>query len=99
MQPFTPGSSVRINVSASSQSTLITPTPGVRQVRVMNDGSATVWLAFGGSAVTATVATGLPLPAGAVEVLTIKKSDGPIYAAAIAAGATGYVYFTPGSGI
>ena len=100
MDPFTPlpAGTVNIDVGAATANVLVCP-EGVRQVRVMNNGTATVWVNFGGSAVTATLATGMPVGAGVIEVLTIKKSDAPIYAAAIAAGATGKVYFTPGSGL
>lgn len=101
MSPFTPkpAGTVAISVSASSQAQLVASEPGVRQIRVMNNGSATVWIDFGGSTVSTTAATGIPVPPGAIEVLTVKKSDGPIYAAAIAAAATGSIYFTPGTGI
>lgn len=99
-QPFvpTPNATVNISVSATSQSVLLgSPT----QVRVMNDGTATVWIAFGASSVTTTATTGFPVPAGAIEVLTVPYPLGsaPIYAAAIAAAASGKVYFTPGAGI
>lgn len=101
MAPFSPaqGSNTRrINVSSSSASVSLAGA-GVTQVRVFNDGTATAWIAFGGSAVTANTTTSFPVGAGSCEVFTIEKADGPIYAAAIAVGSTGYIYFTPGSGI
>jgi hypothetical protein len=102
VQPFNPGRaglSVAIDVSAASQAALIFSTKGYRQVRVCNDGTATVWIEFGAANVAAAVDTGIAVPAGAVEVLTVPAVDGGTYAAAIAAGATGKVHFRPGSGI
>lgn len=102
MTPFSPhvGKTVLINVSSSSQAVKVSDNPGPRQVRIMNDGTATIWVAFGNSsAVSSSTTANLPIAAGATEVLTAAIGDGPLYAAAIAAGATGKVYFTPGSGI
>jgi hypothetical protein len=101
MTPFTPGpaKTVNIDVSSSTQIKQVTTTPAVRQIRVMNNGTATAWVEFGDSTVTASLTTSLPVGPGVTEVFTVKKADGPIYAAAIAAGSTGKVYFTPGQGI
>lgn len=94
-----PAGTVNIDVSGSNQRIQVTSTPGTRQIRVMNDGSATAWVEFGGSTVTAATTTSFPVGSGATEVFTVKKSDAVIYAAAIAAGATGKIYFTPGTGL
>lgn len=98
MRPFSAlANTANINVSSSSQNVLVTANGGISEVRVMNDGTATVWIAFGTtSAVVATLAASIPVPAGAIEVLSV--ADGPIYAAAIAAGSTGKIYFTAGGG-
>lgn len=101
MTPFSPLPlrTVNIDVSSSSQNIKISDTPRIRQVRVMNNGTATVWVDFGNSSsAAAAVATGFPVGPGVTEVLTSKITDGPLYAAAIAAGSTGKIYFTPGSG-
>lgn len=100
MTPFAcaAASTVNIDVAGTTAAVLICR-EGVRQIRVMNNGTATVWINFGKSTVTATTAAGMPVGPGVTEVLTVKQSDAPIYAAAIAAGATGKIYFTPGSGI
>lgn len=91
-------STVNIDVSASSQSILVGDGP--ESLRVMNDGTATAWINFGGSTVTAALATGIPVGPGVTEVLTLPVTNGaPLYVAAIAAGSTGKIYFTPGSGI
>lgn len=101
MIPFSPGgATVNIDVSSSNQAVKISNQRGEVQVRWMNNGTATVWLAFGGSAVTASASTGIPVPAGAVEVQTIVTPyQDDLYVAAIAAASTGKIYFTPGSGI
>lgn len=103
MTPFKPpqAGTKNIDVSSSSQAVAlgIDPQASDTQIRVHNDGSATVWLNFGIPTVTASLTTSYPLASGACEVVTIPAQDGkPLYAAAIAAGSTGKVYFTPGIG-
>lgn len=95
-QPSNP--TVNINVSASSQNIKIYDGSAIRQVRVLNNGSATVWITFGGSAVTSSLATGMPIRAGSDYIFSAPPESGTLYAAAIAAGATGNIYFTWGSG-
>lgn len=101
MLPFSPGgATANINVSSSNQAVLVTNQRGEVQIRVMNNGSATAWIAFGGNAVAASLNTGIPVPSGGVEVFTVVAPyQDNIYAAAIAAGSTGNIYFTPGAGI
>lgn len=88
---------VNIDVSSSSQRVIVANANDNIQVRVANDGTATVWLNWGDVTVTAATTTGYPLAAGAIEVVTLKAS-GLLYMAAIAAGSTGKVYATPGFG-
>ena len=100
-QPFrpTPAATVNIDVSGSSQRVLITA-DSCNSVRVMNNGTATVWIGFGDATVTAATTTGMPVGPGTTEVLRFaNKSGSPLYATAIAAGATGKIYFTPGTGV
>lgn len=101
MRAFTPraASTVNISVSGSSQRVQICADNGDVDVRIMNNGTATVWINFGTSAVTAAVASGLPVAPGATEVLRAPAQTGALNVAAIAAGSTGSIYFTPGSGI
>ena len=94
-------STVQINVSASNQRVQLgnsanAPKKRNRDIRVFNEGTATVWIEFGiDNTVAAAVATGMPIPAGAVEVFTGISAN---YVAAIAAGSTGKIYFTAGDG-
>ena len=101
MAPFCPSPTyVNINVSASTQSVKICDQMGSYQVRLMNNGTVTAWFRFGDKNVTADIATGTPLAAGAAEVFTVLAPyNGPTYLAVIAAGATGFFYATPGAGI
>ncbi len=95
----TPAATVNIDVSSSSQRVLITA-DAANAIRVMNNGTATVWIGFGTITATAAVATGMPVGPGTTEVLRFQNKDGSaLYATAIAAGSTGKIYFTPGNGI
>jgi hypothetical protein len=97
MSPFKPlGNTVNIDVSSSNQSVLVDADGGSDCVRVFNNGTATVWIAFSSNmtAPTAALATGIPIGPGVTEVYGLCI----VYAAAIAAGSTGKVYFTPGTG-
>lgn len=99
VQPFAPypAATVNINVSSSTQRVLIgTSAPCIR---IMNNGTATVWVNFGDVTVTASTTTGMPVGPGVTEVIKYDGNGGAIYAAAIAAGSTGSIYFTPGLGI
>lgn len=96
--PFCPAETVNIDVSSTSQR--IQVADGLTAVRVMNDGTATAWIAFGGSTVTATASSGVPVGPGVTEILTAPNyGGGALYVAAIAAGSTGKIYFTRGGGI
>lgn len=101
IQPFnaTQDATVNINVgNTTANVSLGGSSRGYRQVRILNDGTATVWITFGDSTVTATTSTGIPIRAGQYpEVLTIPNNV--THVAAIAAAATGIIYFTPGSGV
>lgn len=65
------------------------------QVRIYNAGTATVFIKAGSSTVAAAV-TDLPVPAGAVEVLTVR---GVTHIAGITAGGAATIYFTVGEGV
>jgi len=99
--PFHPtvNATANIDVSAASQRVLVSLDQGPLSVRVMNNGTATVWINFGDATVTASLTTGVPVGAGVIEVFTFDNTgQGAIYAASIAAGSTGKIYFTPGRG-
>lgn len=97
MRSSTPGATSNIVVGAASARVKLVESSSPQQVRICNDGTATVWLAFGDSTVTAAAASGIPVTAGAIEVVTIPGAA--THVAAIAAGATGTIYFTVGAGL
>jgi len=101
MEPFSASAqTVNISVSNASQRVLVSKGRGVQQIRWKNDGTATVWIRFGDSTVTADTTTGMPVGAGDCEVQTVLAPfSGDIYVAVIAAASTGSIYFTPGAGI
>lgn len=102
MTPFCPSPAATVNVDVSSSTGNVSLAVDRRQpmqVRVMNNGTATAWVNFGLTGVTAAVASGFPVGPGVTEVLTVPDLGGTVYAAAIAAGSTGKIYFTPGVGI
>ncbi len=92
-----PASTVNIDVAATTAPVSL-GVAGRTNIRLMNDGTATVWVAFGVSGVTASLTTSMPVGPGVTEVITIEDYGATAYAAAIAAGATGKIYFTPGVG-
>lgn len=100
MDPFrpVPNGTVNIDVSSSNQRVKVSESRSC-QVEVVNDGTATVWIAVGDVSITAATTTGHPVRSGTTEVLSCDSPTGaPIYIAAIAAGSTGKIYFTPGLG-
>ena len=97
-QSFAPldGSTVNISVSASSQRVALA---NDGQVRIVNTGTATAWIRCGDNTVVATT-NDIPVPSGVVEVMTFNRpTTTSLNCAAIAVGATGVIYFTPGIGI
>lgn len=110
MTPFHPKATSTVSISATTASSNVAlakvPT-GSFQVRVHNAGASTAFIARGtDSTVAATVPSGatpgsMPVPAGAVEVLTFNSPDAaPItHVAAITAGGAATIYFTVGEGI
>lgn len=94
-----------LSVGTSSTSVAL-PIPAAlsawsNQVLVVNAGANPVFVAFGGSSVTAAIpvagtpANGVPVPAGASQVFTV---SGAVKIAAIAATGTNSVYFVAGVG-
>ena len=87
---FTPGSTV--NIAATTSSNSATLAAGM-VVRVYNAGTVPVFIKFGATATTSDT----PIPPGIVEVFT--DPSGATTVAAITASGTATVYFTSGQGI
>lgn len=103
MRSFSPTDDATASISVTTStaaSALKKAGGGAFQLRILNDGSATAFIAFGASGVEAAV-TDYPVPAGAIEVITIQNPDkDPVtHAAAITASGTATVYLTTGDGI
>ena len=97
-RPLFPASTVNVAASAASQYVAAPNTPlGTRSVRVVNLGTATVFLEFVESAAgTASATTGVPVLPNTVEVFTFSNDKTGIDVIG-AAGST--VYFTFGEGL
>jgi hypothetical protein len=87
---------VAVGVTSASVALGATTSSYGPNVRVYNNSSSTVFVAFGSSTVTAAVATSLPMAPNSVEVFTL---SGGTYLAVIAAAAGGTVYATLGEGV
>jgi hypothetical protein len=102
-KPFEPIADTTVALSATTASgatraaLLGRPASGKFQIRMFNEGPNTARIRFGGADATA-VATNYPLPAGAVEVITLDASL-VTHVAAITATGTAAVSFTTGDGI
>ena len=96
MTPFQGNTAATVNIDVSSSSQRVAIPNNNSSVRVVNNGTATVWIAFGDVTVTASLTTSMPIGPGVIEVLRLSNAG---YVAAIAAGSTGKIYFTPGEGI
>jgi hypothetical protein len=98
--PFTAlGATVNLAVTNTTGSVALTAIgdQAGMEVRLYNAGSATVFVNFGISTVAATTTAGMPLPSGAIEVLTV--GPGVTYVAALTASGTATLYATSGRGI
>jgi len=101
---FSPtGPTVTISASTTAPSgvqALEVGTNAGYQFRVHNGGTVMAFLGYGTSAgaaqSAALVASGIPLPAGVVEVLSFPVGS---YFSAITASSTASVYVTPGKGL
>ena len=94
-----PQATVNIDVSAATQRVSLGK-QWCGQVAVLNDGTATVWVNFGDVTVVATLANSAPVRSGDTRGFSIPPGIvSEPYMAAIAAGATGKIYGTPGEGV
>jgi len=103
MNAFQPswGHTVSINVASSSANVQVSGfSDNEGAMRIYNEGTATAFINVGFDNTVAAALTNLPIAPGSVEVITLNvPNNASLYVAAIAAGATGKIYFTPGEGI
>lgn len=88
-----------ITLSTSSQSVAInSDRQGSVSVYIVNDSTGTMFVRGGGSSITVTASTGIPIPPGA-QIMTFDLPDaGILYLAAILPTGAGTAYFVPGAG-
>jgi hypothetical protein len=90
------GNTVTLSVTGASARVQVQPAgTGSPNIRVYNAGTVAVFLACGDVAVTAAVASAMPVAPGSVEIIHC----GQTYVAGISAGTAATIYLTPGSGI
>jgi len=93
---FAPGgNTVTLAVTGTTARVQIQTGPNSPNIRVYNAGTVAVFLSCGDVTITATIATGMPVAPGSVEVIRC----GQTYIAGISAGTAATVYLTPGAGI
>ncbi len=95
-KPFMAGGpTVTLAVTGTTANVQVQATSASPAIRVYNAGTVPVFLNCGVSGVTATVAAGIPISPGTVEVI----GSGQTYCAGITAGTAATLYLTPGSGL
>jgi hypothetical protein len=104
MKSFSPlaGATVTLSAGAASSSVALAgPPSGSFQVRIHNAGSATAFVRFGAADIEASADADLPVPPGAVEVMTLDNParDPITHAAAITETGSATLYVTPGRGL
>lgn len=104
MNPFhpIPNSTVSISATTTSANVALQKVPsGKFHLRIHNAGPSTIFFNRGPDSTIAATTSNMPVPSGAVEVITINNTDAsPVnYVAAITASSTATVYFTLGWGV
>jgi hypothetical protein len=103
MKPFTPLDDATASIAAttaSANAALKQQATGAHQLRLFNAGTTPVFWAVGAAGVTAAL-TDIPLPGGAIEVVTLANgtSGGATHIAAITQAGTATLYATTGQGL
>jgi len=100
VDPFFPGTTVSLAVTTSTGNVSLTGADGKgkRQLRLYNAGSVAVFIRIGVTGVVAAV-TDMPIPPGAVEVITLRDASGQMFLAGITASSTATLYATVGEGV
>lgn len=99
MRAFTPDPAATVKLAATTTTGRVQFTAATRvspdaSVRLYNDGSTPVFVEFGGSTVTAALASGMPVPPGGAETFNPR---GGTHVAGITAAGTADLYATPGT--
>jgi hypothetical protein len=93
---FAPGgATVSLAVTGTTGRVQIATSASSQNVRIYNAGTVAVFVVCGDVSSVATVAAGLPIAPGTVEVIGCAQT----YVAGISAGTAATVYLTPGNGL
>jgi hypothetical protein len=95
LKTFMPSGADTVSLAVTTASTRVALDVNSRVVRVVNDGTATAFIQFGDSNVTANTAK-MPIKAGATETFTTGTAS---HVAAVTASGTTNMYFTNGEGL
>ena len=104
-KPFVANDASTVTISATSSTSttaLTSPAKGLFQVRLYNAGTKVVFVRFGTSGSVVAAITDIPIPPGALEVMSLEgNTSAPIthIAAICAATETTTLYVTTGIGI
>jgi hypothetical protein len=94
--PFQPGGpTVTLAVTAATGRSQVQASNNNKSIRVYNSGTVAVFITCGDSAVTATLAAGMPIAPGTVEIIGCAQT----HVAGISGGTAATLYITPGSGL
>ena len=94
--PFLPGgATVSLSVTGTSSRVQFQASAAAKAVRLYNGCTVAVFIACGDVASVATVAAGMPVAPGSVEVI----GCGQQYVAGISGGTAATLYITPGDGL
>jgi hypothetical protein len=94
--PFLPGgNTVTLAVTGTSARVQFQTSAASKAVRLYNGGTVAVFIACGDVASVATIASGMPVAPGSVEVIGCAQQ----YVAGISAGTAATLYVTPGDGL
>ena len=95
-KPFAPGGpTVSLAATGTTGSVQVQSAASSTAMRIYNAGTVVVFVACGTSGVVATLAAGMPIAPGTVEVVGCNQT----YVAGITAGTAATVYLTPGNGL
>jgi hypothetical protein len=89
------GPTVTLAVTGTTGRVQVQTAANSPQMRVYNSGTVAVFLSCGDVSITATVAAGMPVAPGSVEVIGCRQQ----YVAGISGGTAASVYITPGAGL
>lgn len=94
--PFLPGgNTVTLSVTGTSARVQFQTSAAAKAIRLYNSGTVAIFITCGDVASVASIAAGMPVAPGSVEVIGCAQQ----YIAGISAGTAATLYITPGDGL